>query len=159
MGRSVKKGPFVDHHLVKKVGAARAASDKRPIKTWSRRSTILPAFLALPIAVHNGKQHVPVYISENMVAHKLGEFALTRSFKSQGTADKKLREAAAAASAGGEVDELTVKTILVEQAMSLKRFQARAKGRGNRITKRTCHIFVTVADDEKKKAPAKPAKK
>ena len=101
MGRSVKKGPFVDHHLVKKVGAARAASDKRPIKTWSRRSTILPDFVGLTIAVHNGKQHVPVYISENMVGHKLGEFALTRIFKSHGMADKKLREAAAAARAGG----------------------------------------------------------
>src|SRR5256714_8650690 len=100
MGRSVKKGPFVDHHLVKKVGAARAASDKRPIKTWSRRSTILPDFVGLTIAVHNGKQHVPVYISENMVGHKLGEFALTRIFKSHGMADKKLLEAAAAARAG-----------------------------------------------------------
>src|SRR6266436_844470 len=101
MGRSVKKGPFVDHHLVKKVGAARAANDKRPIKTWSRRSTILPDFVGLTIAVHNGKQHVPVYISENMVGHKLGEFALTRIFKSHGMADKKLLEAAAAARSGG----------------------------------------------------------
>src|SRR5438093_11660997 len=101
MGRSVKKCPFVDHHVVKKVGAARAASDKRPIKTWSRRSTILPDFVGLTIAVHNGKQHVPVYISENMVGHKLGEFALTRIFKSHGMADKKLLEAAAAARAGG----------------------------------------------------------
>jgi small subunit ribosomal protein S19 len=101
MGRSVKKGPFVDHHLVRKAGAARAANDKRPIKTWSRRSTILPDFVGLTIAVHNGRQHVPVYISENMVGHKLGEFALTRIFKSHGTADKKLLEAAAAARAGG----------------------------------------------------------
>src|SRR6266446_4019655 len=101
MGRSVKKGPFVDHHLVKKVEAARAASDKRPIKTWSRRSTILPDFVGLTIAVHNGKQHVPVYISENRVGHKLGEFALTRILKSHGMADKKLLEAAAAARAGG----------------------------------------------------------
>ena len=101
MGRSVKKGPFVDHHLVKKIDAARAASDKRPIKTWSRRSTILPDFVGLTIAVHNGKQHVPVYISENMVGHKLGEFALTRIFKSHGMADKRVLEAAAAARAGG----------------------------------------------------------
>jgi small subunit ribosomal protein S19 len=99
MGRSVKKGPFVDHHLVRKVDAARATSDKRPIKTWSRRSTILPDFVGLTIAVHNGKQHVPVYISENMVGHKLGEFALTRIFKSHGMADKKVIEAAAAARA------------------------------------------------------------
>jgi|SRR5512136_465115 small subunit ribosomal protein S19 len=101
MGRSVKKGPFVDHHLVKKIDAARAANDKRPIKTWSRRSTILPDFVGLTIAVHNGKQHVPVYISENMVGHKLGEFALTRIFKSHGMADKKVLEAAAAARSGG----------------------------------------------------------
>jgi len=96
MGRSVKKGPFVDHHLVKKVDAARAVNDKRPIKTWSRRSTILPDFIGLTIAVHNGKQHVPVYISENMVGHKLGEFALTRTFKSHGASNRKV-----AASAGG----------------------------------------------------------
>jgi small subunit ribosomal protein S19 len=101
MGRSVKKGPFVDHHLMDKVEAVRASSDKRPIKTWSRRSTILPDFVGLTIAVHNGKQHVPVYISENMVGHKLGEFALTRIFKSHGMADKKVLEAAAAARAGG----------------------------------------------------------
>ncbi len=101
MARSVKKGPFVDHHLVRKIDAARAANDKRPIKTWSRRSTILPDFVGLTIAVHNGKQHVPVYISENMVGHKLGEFALTRIFKSHGMADKKLLEAAAAARSGG----------------------------------------------------------
>jgi small subunit ribosomal protein S19 len=86
---------------VRKIDAARAANDKRPIKTWSRRSTILPDFVGLTIAVHNGKQHVPVYISENMVGHKLGEFALTRIFKSHGMADKKLLEAAAAARAGG----------------------------------------------------------
>src|ERR1700675_950713 len=81
MARSIKKGPFVDHHLMKKVEAARATSDKRPIKTWSRRSTILPDFVGLTIAVHNGKQHIPVYISENMVGHKLGEFSHTRIFK------------------------------------------------------------------------------
>ncbi|OFZ73989.1 MAG: 30S ribosomal protein S19 [Betaproteobacteria bacterium RBG_16_64_9] len=89
MGRSVKKGPFVDQHLVKKVDSARASNDKRPIKTWSRRSTILPDFVGLTIAVHNGKQHIPVYISENMVGHKLGEFALTRIFKGH-SADKKV---------------------------------------------------------------------
>ena len=89
MGRSVKKGPFVDQHLVKKVDSARASNDKRPIKTWSRRSTILPDFVGLTIAVHNGKQHVPVYVSENMVGHKLGEFALTRTFKGH-SADRKV---------------------------------------------------------------------
>jgi small subunit ribosomal protein S19 len=94
MGRSVKKGPFVDQHLINKIEAARATSDKRPIKTWSRRSTIVPDFVGLTIAVHNGKQHVPVYISENMVGHKLGEFALTRTFKGH-SADKKVSAPAA----------------------------------------------------------------
>ena len=88
MARSVKKGPFVDHHLMDKVEAASAGKDKRPIKTWSRRSTVLPEFIGLTIAVHNGKQHVPVFINENMVGHKLGEFALTRTFKGH-AADKK----------------------------------------------------------------------
>jgi small subunit ribosomal protein S19 len=88
MARSIKKGPFVDDHLLKKVEAARATSDKRPIKTWSRRSTILPDFVGLTIAVHNGKQHVPVYVTDQMVGHKLGEFALTRTFKGH-PADKK----------------------------------------------------------------------
>ena len=81
MARSIKKGPFVDHHLIKKVETARSTNDKRPIKTWSRRSTVLPDFVGLTIAVHNGKQHIPVYITENMVGHKLGEFAHTRTFK------------------------------------------------------------------------------
>jgi len=88
MARSVKKGPFVDAHLLKKVEGVRATSDKRPVKTWSRRSTVLPEFVGLTIAVHNGKQHIPVYISENMVGHKLGEFSLTRTFKGH-AADKK----------------------------------------------------------------------
>ena len=81
MARSIKKGPFVDAHLLKKVETVRATSDKRPVKTWSRRSTVLPTFVGLTIAVHNGKQHIPVYISENMVGHKLGEFSPTRNFR------------------------------------------------------------------------------
>ena len=88
MARSVKKGPLVDLHLLKKVETVRATNDKRPVKTWSRRSTVLPEFVGLTIAVHNGKQHVPVYVSENMVGHKLGEFSLTRNFKGH-AADKK----------------------------------------------------------------------
>ena len=88
MARSIKKGPFVDAHLLKKVEAVRATNDKRPVKTWSRRSTVLPEFVGLTIAVHNGKQHIPVYVSENMVGHKLGEFSLTRTFKGH-AADKK----------------------------------------------------------------------
>ena len=81
MARSLKKGPFADGHLVRKVEAAKASGDKRQIKTWSRRSTILPEFIGLTIAVHNGRQHVPIFVTENMVGHKLGEFSLTRTFK------------------------------------------------------------------------------
>jgi len=90
LARSSKKGPFVDQHLVKKVEVAAANRDKRPIKTWSRRSTVLPEFVGLTIAIHNGKQHLPVYITDNMVGHKLGEFALTRTFKGH-AADKKAK--------------------------------------------------------------------
>lgn len=81
MPRSLKKGPFVDGHLIAKVEKARAEQSKKPIKTWSRRSMIIPDMVGLTIAVHNGRQHVPVFVSENMVGHKLGEFALTRTFK------------------------------------------------------------------------------
>jgi len=81
MPRSIKKGPFVDHHLWAKVEKAQEANSRRPIKTWSRRSTVMPEFVGLTIAVHNGRQHVPILISENMVGHKLGEFAPTRTFK------------------------------------------------------------------------------
>ena len=102
MARSIKKGPFVDGHLMKKVEAASAAKDKRPIKTWSRRSTILPDFVGLTIAVHNGKQHIPVYVTENMVGHKLGEFALTRTFKGH-SADKKVQAPSASPPAGGGI--------------------------------------------------------
>ena len=91
MGRSLKKGPFVDHHLINKVLVALEKSDKRPIKTWSRRSTIVPDMIGLTIAVHNGRAHVPVYISDNMVGHKLGEFAQTRTFKGH-VADKKAKK-------------------------------------------------------------------
>jgi small subunit ribosomal protein S19 len=93
MSRSIKKGPFVDHHLMAKADKARNSNDKRPIKTWSRRSTIVPDFIGLTIAVHNGKQHMPVYITENMVGHKLGEFALTRIFKSHSAAGKRTDDA------------------------------------------------------------------
>jgi small subunit ribosomal protein S19 len=96
MSRSLKKGPFIDAHLMKKVEAASASRDKKPIKTWSRRSTIVPDFIGLTIAVHNGKQHVPVYVTDQMVGHKLGEFALTRTFKGH-AADRKTAVAKPAA--------------------------------------------------------------
>ena len=204
MGRSLKKGPFCDAHLLKKVEAAQTNRDKKPIKTWSRRSTVMPDFIGLTIAVHNGKQHVPVYVSENMVGHKLGEFALTRTFKGH-AADKKAKTegpmmetkailrsvrlsaqkgrlvadlirgqkveqalniltfspkkgaviikkvlesaiANAEHNDGADIDELKVTTIYVEKAAVLKRFTARAKGRGDRISKQSCHIFVTVGN-------------
>lgn len=91
MARSLKKGPFIDAHLAKKVETASANRDRKPIKTWSRRSTIYPDFIGLTIAVHNGRQHIPVLITENMVGHKLGEFAMTRTFKGH-LADKKAKK-------------------------------------------------------------------
>ena len=90
MPRSLKKGPFIDLHLLKKVQAAQDSNDRRPIKTWSRRSMISPDMLGLTIAVHNGRQHVPVLISEDMVGHKLGEFVVTRTYRGH-TADKKVK--------------------------------------------------------------------
>ena len=91
MARSIKKGPFVDHHLLKKVEEAQKASSKRPIKTWSRRSTIIPEMIGVTIAIHNGKDHVPLYITENMIGHKLGEFALTRTFRGH-SGDRKAKK-------------------------------------------------------------------
>lgn len=90
MPRSLKKGPFIDLHLLKKVEAAVEKSDRRPIKTWSRRSTVFPEFVGLTIAVHNGRQHVPVIVTEDMVGHKLGEFAPTRTYRGH-VADKKVK--------------------------------------------------------------------
>ena len=90
MPRSLKKGPFIDLHLMKKVQTAMENNDKRPIKTWSRRSMISPDMIGLTIAVHTGHQHVPVFVSEDMVGHKLGEFALTRTFRGH-AADKKAK--------------------------------------------------------------------
>lgn len=88
MPRSIRKGPFIDHHLIAKVENARENNDKRPIKTWSRRSMIVPDMVGLTISIHNGRDHVPVFITENMVGHKLGEFAMTRTFRGH-AADKK----------------------------------------------------------------------
>ena len=90
MPRSVKKGPFVDGHLWTKAMAARGAGSRRPIRTWSRRSVVMPEFVGLTIAVHNGRQHIPVLVTENMVGHKLGECAATRTFRSH-AADRKAK--------------------------------------------------------------------
>jgi len=89
--RSLKKGPFIDLHLIKKVETAIASNDRRPIKTWSRRSMILPEMVGLTLAVHNGRQHVPVLVNEEMVGHKLGEFAATRTYRGH-AADKKAKK-------------------------------------------------------------------
>ena len=91
MARSLKKGPFVDHHLLKKVFDAQESNLKKPIKTWSRRSMIVPDMIGLTIAVHNGRQHVPVLVTENMIGHKLGEFAVTRNYRGH-AADKKAKK-------------------------------------------------------------------
>jgi small subunit ribosomal protein S19 len=100
MGRSLKKGPFIDVHLLEKVEAMNQATDRKVIKTWSRRSTVIPEMVGHTIAVHNGRKFIPVYITENMVGHKLGEFAPTRQFKGHTTkAEKAAQVAAAAASA------------------------------------------------------------
>ena len=88
MPRSIRKGPFIDYHLLEKVDKAKKAGDKKVIKTWSRRSLITPDFVGFTFAVHNGKKFIPVFISENMIGHKLGEFAITRQFKSH-SGDKK----------------------------------------------------------------------
>ena len=106
MARSIKKGPFCDGHLVKKVEAAKGSGKREVIKTWSRRSQILPDFVGLTFAVHNGKKFVPVYVTENMVGHRMGEFAMTRTFHGHTPADKKAAAegapaAGAAPAAGG----------------------------------------------------------
>jgi len=90
MPRSIKKGPFIDLHLMKKVQTAQQERSKKPVKTWSRRSMVIPDMIGLTIAVHNGRQHVPVLISENMIGHKLGEFAATRTYRGH-VADKKAK--------------------------------------------------------------------
>ncbi|MGD2005632.1 MAG: 30S ribosomal protein S19 [Pseudomonadales bacterium] len=91
MPRSLRKGPFIDLHLLKKVEVASENNDKRPVKTWSRRSMIIPTMVGLTIAVHNGRQHVPVFVTEEMVGHKLGEFAPTRTYRGH-AADKKAKK-------------------------------------------------------------------
>lgn len=91
MPRSIRKGPFVDNHLLRKVEAAKAAKSRRPIRTWSRRSMVVPDMIGLTIAIHNGRQHVPVLVTENMVGHKLGEFAPTRTFRGH-AADRKVKK-------------------------------------------------------------------
>lgn len=91
MPRSLKKGPFIDFHLLKKIEKMKQSEKKNPIRTWSRRSTIFPSMIGMTIAVHNGKQHIPIFIGEEMVGHKLGEFVLTRTYRGH-SADKKIKK-------------------------------------------------------------------
>lgn len=202
MPRSLKKGPFIDAHLFAKVEQALETNSRKPIKTWSRRSMILPQMVGLTISVHNGSIHVPVIVNEQMVGHKLGEFAPTRTYRGHGIDKKsknkvltmevtaKLRGAAISAQKvrlvadeirgksieraldiltfsnkkatklvkkclesaianaeynnGLDIDTLRVSTIYVDEGITLKRIMPRAKGRADRISKRTCHITVKV---------------
>ena len=102
MGRSLKKGPFIDVHLIEKVEAMNRETDKKVIKTWSRRSTVVPEMVGHTIAVHNGKKFIPVYVTENMVGQKLGEFSPTRTFKGHTTKAEKAAQVAPAAAPGGK---------------------------------------------------------
>ena len=101
MGRSLKKGPFVDTHLLEKIEVMNRGADKKVIKTWSRRSTVIPEMVGHTMAVHNGRKFIPVYVTENMVGHKLGEFAMTRIFKSHSAAGKRTEEAVGDRRPGG----------------------------------------------------------
>jgi len=174
MPRSLKKGPFVDDHLLKKVDGQNDKGTRNVIKTWSRRSMIVPAMLGHTIAVHDGRKHVPVFITEAMVGHKLGEFAPTRtarrvvdmirgmpaeeaqavlSFAPQAaSAPVRKLVASAVANAGqaGSHDPsaLVISRAWVDEGPTLKRFRPRAQGRGYRILKRTSHITVIVSDEQ-----------
>lgn len=102
MARSIKKGPFTDAYLVKKASESKKTQDRKVIKTWSRRSTILPDFVGLTFAVHNGKKFVPVFVTENMVGHKMGEFSVTRTFQGHSSADKKAADSKPAAASAAK---------------------------------------------------------
>ena len=165
MARSLKKGPFADKSLLKKVDAMNAAGDKTVIKTWSRRSTIFPSFVGHTIAVHDGRKHVPVYITEDMVGHKLGEFVATRTYRGHGkdvqtalgiltynpryasSVIKKLLESAIANAEnnnGMNPENLYIAECYANKAPTMKRIKPRAQGRAYRILKRNCHITVVL---------------
>src|SRR5206468_3007731 len=151
MARSVKKGPFIDAHLMKKVRAMLEAGEKKVVKTWSRRSTVTPDMVGFTFAVHNGRKFIPVFITENAVGHKLGEFAPTRTFHGHSGDRKGKVEGAAGAPPGApgaahkvDVDVLYVKRAFVDEGPTAKRFLPRAHGRATKIFKRTSHITVVV---------------
>src|SRR6266542_3013605 len=148
MPRSLKKGPFVDDHLRVKVEAMNASGDRKVIKTWSRRSTVTPEMVGHTIAVHDGRKHVPIYISEAMVGHKLGEFAPTRTFRVHAGAVLKLLDSAVANAESNQSlpeDELFVARAYADEGPTLKRWRPRARGRGTRIRKRTCHVTIVLS--------------
>ena len=139
MPRSLKKGPFVDLSLSKKVDKANTNNDKKPIKTWSRRSMIIPTMVGLTISVHNGRQHVP----------KALDFLIFNKQKGSAVIKKLLDSAIANAenNNNSDIDKLSVKSVIVNQGMRLKRMRARARGRADRIIKPTCHIEIILAEE------------
>ena len=172
MGRSLKKGPFADAHLLKKVDEMNAAGQKQVIKTWSRRSTIFPQMVGHTIAVHDGRKHVPVYVTEDMVGHKLGEFVATRTYRGHGKDEKKavktalgivtynpryastlikklLESAVANAENNNQMnpENLYVAECFANKGPTMKRVKPRAQGRAYRIEKRMSHITIVL--DEK----------
>jgi len=143
MGRSSKKGPFVDERLMKRIEEMNTANEKRIVRTWSRPSTIFPEMVGHTIAIHDGRKHVPVFISESMVGHKLGEFAPQAAAE---TVFKTLESAVANATTGEGLPRtgLVVSRAQVDEGPTLKRFRPRAQGRAFRINKRTSHITIVV---------------
>ena len=144
MARSLKKGPFADAHLLKKVDAMNESGDKQVIKTWSRRSTIFPSMVGHTIAVHDGRKHVPVYITEDMVGHKLGEFVAYNPRYASSVIEKLLKSAIANAenNNGMNPENLYVEECFANKATTMKRIRPRARGMAYRIEKRMCHITV-----------------
>src|SRR6056300_282246 len=155
MPRSLKKGPFIDLSLQKAFDKAISENSKKPIKTWSRRSMISPTMVGLTISVHNGRQHVPVYINEDVVRGKTVHAAmdfLTFHKQKASAVIKKLLESAIANAENNDkadIDLLVVKSVIVNQGMRLKRMKPRARGRADRIIKPTCHIEIILSDQEK----------
>src|SRR6266581_2834601 len=131
MGRSIKKGPFIDGHLLEKIQKAKDAKSKTPIKTWSRRSMITPDVVGRTFSVHNGKVFNPVFVTENLVGHRLGELSLTPTFNNN----------------GAQVENLRVLSAVAGTAATLKRMTPKARGSSGPILKRHCHVKIVVSDE------------
>src|SRR5207302_280109 len=159
MGRSVKKGPYVEPSLLVKITALNEKNEKKVFKTWSRRSTITPDFVGHTLAVHNGNKFIPVYITENMVGHKLGEFAAKQIHNVLKSAAANAEQRALRENTALDVDRLRVKYAVVNEGPTLKRFTPAAMGRATPIKKRTSHVEIHVEGDAESRAPkATPAK-